>query len=123
MKYALLIYGDESEAPAPDSPEAMAVMKSYYDFTNAINEQGINRGGEALDSVQTATCVRVRDGQTMTTDGPYAETKEQLGGFYLIDVDDLDAALEVAARLPGSHHGTVEVRPVWEVPENMPEGG
>lgn len=120
MKYALLIYGDESEAPGPDSAEAAEVMKSYFEFTNSINEQGINRGGEALQSVQTATCVKVRDGQTLTTDGPYAETKEQLGGFYLIEVDDLDAALEVAARLPGSHHGTVEVRPVWEVP-SMPE--
>jgi hypothetical protein len=112
MKYALLIYSDPT---ADASQEEMArVMEEYYKFTETINARGINLGGEALDGADTATTVRVRDNKTLTTDGPFAETKEVLGGFYLIDVPDLDAAIKVAAELPGSWHGSVEVRPLWD---------
>ena len=112
MKYALLIYNDPT---VEANPEDMAkIMEEYYHFTNSINERGINLGGEALDGVDTATTVRVRNDETLTTDGPFAETKEVLGGFYLIEVADLDAAIAVAAELPGSWHGSVEVRPVWD---------
>jgi hypothetical protein len=112
MKYALLIYSDPT---VEASPEDMAnIMAEYNKFTTSINERGINLGGEALDAVETATTVRVRNDETLTTDGPFAETKEVFGGFYLIDVADLDAAIAVAAELPGSWHGSVEVRPVWD---------
>lgn len=112
MKYALLIYTDPT---AEASPEEMAqIMEDYYKFTNSINERGINLGGEALEPIETATTVRVRNDETLTTDGPFAETKEVLGGFYLIDVPDLDAAIGVAAELPGSWNGSVEVRPIWD---------
>jgi len=111
MKYALLIYGPPEET----SEEEMArVMEEYYKFTESITARGINLGGEALAGVETATTVRVRDGKTMTTDGPFAETKEVFGGYYIVDVEDLDAALAVAAELPGSWYGSVEVRPVWD---------
>lgn len=119
MKYALLIYGAEAEMANADEAAMKEIFEAYYQFTEEINNAGINLGGEALEATETATTVRVRDGETMTTDGPFAETKEQLGGFYIIDVADLDAAIEVAARLPGSWHGSVEVRPVWAVPESM----
>lgn len=116
MKYALLIYSDENEQPGPDSPEAAQMMDEYFAFTASINERGINVGGEALHGTEAATTVRVRNGETLTTDGPFAETKEALGGFYLIDVADLDEAIAVAAELPGSWYGSVEIRPVyvWE---------
>jgi hypothetical protein len=112
MKYALLIYSDPSVEATPE--EQAKVMEDYYKFTANINERGINLGGEALDGVDTATTVRVRNDETLTTDGPFAETKEVLGGFYLIDVPDLDAAISVAAELPGSWHGSVEVRPLFD---------
>ena len=115
MKYALLIYSDESQSGGADTQE---VMGQYFAFTEEINERGANLGGEALNDTSTATSVQVRDGETITTDGPFAETKEQLGGFYLIEAADLDEALEIAAKCPGSWHGTVEVRPVWEMPES-----
>lgn len=117
MKYALLIYSDPT---AEASPEEMAqVMEEYFKFTESINARGINLGGEALAGIDTATTVRVRNSETLTTDGPFAETKEILGGFYLIDVPDLDAAVAVAAELPGSWHGSVEVRPVWDWENNQ----
>ena len=112
MKYALLIYNDPTVEPSPE--EMAKIMEDYYKFTNSINERGINLGGEALDGIDTATTVRVRNDETLTTDGPFAETKEVLGGFYLIEVADLDAAIAVAAELPGSWHGSVEVRPNWD---------
>jgi hypothetical protein len=118
MKYALLIYNDPS---VEASPEEMAqIMEDYYKFTSSITERGINLGGEALDRVDTATTVRVRNDETLTTDGPFAETKEVLGGFYLIDVANLDEALGVAAELPGSWTGSVEVRPIWDFENASP---
>jgi len=117
MKYALLIYEDPSNEATPE--EMAKVMEDYYKFTESINARGINLGGEALAGTDTATTVRVRDGKTLTTDGPFAETKEVLGGFYLINADDLDAAIKVAAELPGSWYGSVEVRPLWDWENNQ----
>lgn len=116
MKYALLIYSDEAAGAEATPEEQQRVYDEYMAFGAEISQRGINAGGEALHSSETATSVRVRDGETLTTDGPFAETKEVLGGFYLIDVPDLDEAIAVAAKLPGSWYGTVEVRPVvnWE---------
>jgi hypothetical protein len=121
MKYALLIYADEKPQVESTPEEQQEVMDAYWAFTNEITERGIMLGGEALNFTETATTVRVRDGETMTTDGPFAETKEALGGFYLIDVADLDEAIAVAAKLPGSWHGSVEVRPVVEF--DAPDAG
>ncbi|MEN8239916.1 MAG: YciI family protein [Actinomycetota bacterium] len=112
MKYALLIYGDETAAPAEGSDEFNAMYQAYYKFTEDISNAGVNRGGEALHGVESATSVQVRNGDRTVTDGPFAETKEQLGGFYLVEVDDLDAAIDIAARIPGANHGTIEVRPL-----------
>lgn len=112
MKYALLIYGDESLQPAEGSPEFNEMYQGYYKFTEDISSAGVNRGGEALHNIESATSVQVRSGERTVTDGPFAETKEQLGGFYLIEVDDLDAAIDVAAQIPGVNTGTIEVRPL-----------
>jgi hypothetical protein len=112
MKYALLIYGDESKAPAEGTDEFNAMYQGYYKFTEDISNAGVNRGGEALHDVESATSVRVRGGERTVTDGPFAETKEQLGGFYLIEVDDLDAAIDIAAQIPGVNAGTIEIRPL-----------
>ena len=115
MKYALLIYDENTANPSPEPPDpAMlgSVMEEYNAFTKAVTDAGIYHGGEALQPNPTATSVRVRDGRTVTTDGPFAETKEGLGGFYVIEVPDLDAALAWAAKCPGSWFGTVEVRPL-----------
>ena len=112
MKYALLIYGDEALAPAEGTDEFNAMYQGYYKFTEDITAADINRGGEALHSVDSATSVKVRGGDRTVTDGPFAETKEQLGGFYLIEVDDLDAAIDVAAKIPSVNSGTIEIRPL-----------
>lgn len=113
MKYALLIYENEASAPAQGTPEAERIFQEYYSFTNDVVEEGVYAGGDALAPTDTATTVRIRDGETTITDGPFAETKEQLGGFYLIDVADLDAAIQVAERIPGAKTGSIEIRPVW----------
>lgn len=120
MKYALLIYSNEEEQAAASPEQQAQVMKEYMEFSAAISESGANLGGEALDSTATATTVRVRDGETLTTDGPFAETHEALGGFYLIEASDLDEAIAIAAKLPGSWYGSVEVRPVWDWSSNVP---
>ena len=112
VKYALLIYVDESTAPAEGTDEFNATYQGYYKFTEDISNAGINRGGEALHDVESATSVQVRSGERTVTDGPFAETKEQLGGFYLIEVDDLDAAIDIAAEIPGAKNGTIEIRPL-----------
>lgn len=112
MRYACLIYTDPTTAPMPDSPDAGKVYKDYMDFGEKW-ESAI-RGGEALLGVESATSVRLRDGETLVTDGPFAETKEHLGGFYIIEADDLDKAIEVAKDIPGASMGTVEVRPLME---------
>ena len=116
MRYLLLIYEDES-AYANASPEdVQRTMDEYNAYTRLVRERGVTRGGEALQPTSTATTVRVRDGKTLTTDGPFAETKEQLGGFYLLDCRDLDEAIELAAKIPSARWGSIEVRPVMEFP-------
>jgi hypothetical protein len=115
MRYLLLIYGPETtEEPSPE--EQAAVMQAYDVFTKHVKSTGAFLGGEALEPTATATTVRVRDGQTLTTDGPFAETKEALGGYYLVDAKDLDEAIDYAARIPGAQIGSIEVRPIWELP-------
>ena len=112
MRYLLLIYNEESPASEPQaSPEVTA---AYNAFTRDIQDRGILEAGEALHPTSAATTVRVRDGETIATDGPFAETKEALGGFYLVNARDLDEAIELAARIPGSWRGSVEIRPIWE---------
>ncbi len=115
MQYALLIYGQERTEEVPE--DLMAAEFSAYDtFTRYIRERGAMNGGEALQPVATATTVRVVDGKTLTTDGPFAETKETLGGFYLVEAADLDEAIGYAAMIPGATHGSIEIRPVFDVP-------
>ena len=113
MRYLLLIYTDET-ADQGSEEDFQQMMKEYGVFGEWLAEAGIGLGGEALQSVQTATTVRVRKGETLSTDGPFAETKEQLGGFYIVDAKDLDQAIEAASRIPGAKVGSVEVRPIME---------
>jgi len=108
MQYLLLIYIAESEERMGDPAEHAA----YGAFTQDIVQKGQFKAGDALQPVATATTVRVRDGKTLTTDGPFAETREQLGGYYLIEAKDLDEATGIAARIPGAKRGSIEVRPV-----------
>lgn len=113
MRYALLIYTAEpTEAPPPDVLQAS--IDGYNAFTAHVKDRGAYEAGEALDDTSTATTVRVRDGQTLTTDGPYAETKEALGGFYVVRAADLDEAIAYAAMIPGAMHGAIEIRPIFD---------
>src|SRR3954464_11016915 len=113
MQYVLLIYTPEPTEGVP--PDAMATeMEEYNAFTAHLRERGALLAGEALDGVATATTVRVVDGRTITNDGPFAETKETLGGFYLVEAADLDEAISYAAMIPGAKIGCIEVRPVWD---------
>lgn len=113
MRYLLLIY-EEPPADAPTEVDFGAVIGEYNAYGQWLRETGQYLGGEALHPVSAATTVSVRDGQRLVTDGPFAETKEHLGGYYLIDAADLDAAIEAAARLPGAKYGKVEIRPIYE---------
>jgi hypothetical protein len=115
MRYALLIY-IEPPAVAPTDAENMAVMEQYMAFGREAVEAGVMVTGEALEGTNMATSVRVRNGQTLVTDGPFAETKEEFGGFYLIEAADLDEAIKWAAQIPGAVRGTIEVRPVVDFP-------
>jgi hypothetical protein len=125
VQYALLIYDENTANPSPEPPDPAVwgqVMDEYNAFTKAITDAGIYKGGEALEPNPTATTVRVRDGRTITTDGPFAETKEGLGGFYVLECKDLDEALAWAAKCPGSWYGSVEVRPVVDFSAGAPSG-
>jgi hypothetical protein len=113
MRYLLLIYTEEPTEAPPEDVMA-SEMEAYDAFTQEIRDRGVNRAGEALHPTSSATTVRVKNGQTVTTDGPFAETKEALGGFYLVDVKDLDEAIELAAKIPGAKHGSIEIRPIFE---------
>jgi hypothetical protein len=108
MQYLFLIYDDEKNQP----PRA-DIMEAYGRFSEEVNRRSLFVGANRLRPTEDATTVRVRNGETVTTDGPFAETKEQLGGYYLLDCKDLDEALEVAAKIPTAAHGSIEVRPVW----------
>ena len=114
MKYLCLIYDEENKMSAMSKTESDAFMGEYFAFTEGIRKSGHYIGGEALQPVQAATTVRVRNGKVSTTDGPFAETKEQLGGYYLIDARDLNDAIQVAAKIPSARLGSVEVRPIME---------
>jgi hypothetical protein len=113
MRYLLLIYTAEPTEAVPEDAMA-AEMEAYNQFGEWVSERGLMRAGEALHPTSAATTVRVRDGKTIATDGPFAETKEALGGFYLIEAANLDEAIEAAARIPGAQHGSIEIRPIWE---------
>jgi hypothetical protein len=116
MRYLALIYGDETVVLSDE--EQQQVMVDYTAFGEEGGKAGVlGGGGEALQPTSTATTVRVRDGETVTTDGPFAETKEQLGGYYMFECKNLDHAIEWAAKIPGAKTGSIEIRPVWEFPE------
>jgi hypothetical protein len=118
MKYLVLLYSEPGVWP-PD--EHRVALAQSIDICHQLHARGQYLGASPLEPPTTATCVRVRDGKRLVTDGPYAETKEQLGGYFLIDVDNLDEAIAIAARIPGSHRGTAEIRPVMEV-TGLPPG-
>jgi hypothetical protein len=112
MKYLCLIYDEEKKLGAMSKSDADSMMGEYGAFTEGITKSGHYAAGEALQPVQTATTVRIRNGKVSTTDGPFAETKEQLGGFYLINARDLNDAIQVASKIPSARTGSIEVRPV-----------
>jgi len=114
MRYLCLIYDEEKKLGGMSKSESDAFMGEYFAFTDGIKKSGHYVGGEALQPVQTATTVRIRNGKVSTTDGPFAETKEQLGGYYLITARDLNDAIQVASKIPSARLGTVEVRPIME---------
>jgi len=117
MQYLLLIYTNEAEYAALPQAELSKSMAEYGTFTQGIVQSGNFKGGERLRPVSTATTVRVRNGKTVTTDGPFAETREQLGGYYMVEAKNLDEATAIAARIPGARYGSVEVRPIWPMGE------
>ena len=110
MQYLLLIYSAESDDANQDSGKMMA---DYGAFTQGIVQSGAFKSADRLKPVATATTVRVREGKTLTTDGPFAETREQLGGYYLVEAKDIDEAVAIAAKVPTAKYGSIEVRPVW----------
>ena len=114
MRYLCLIYDDESKWGTMAKADADAMMGEYFAFTENIKSNGNYIGGEALQPTQTATTVRIRQGKVSSTDGPFAETKEQLGGYYLINARDLNEAIQIASRIPAARTGGVEVRPIME---------
>ena len=116
MRYLLMICTDEraDEALSP-TEEAGAPVRRVRRLEEEMGKRGVLQGGERLRPTTDATTVRVRDGETLTSDGPFAETKEQIGGYYLVDCKDLDEAIEVAAKIPGAREGSIEVRPIWEM--------
>jgi hypothetical protein len=114
MRYLLLIYAPEVDDSLIPPEEQQRTLEAYNAFGREASDRKVMLGGEALAPTSSATTVRVRNGETLMTDGPYAETKEALGGYYLLDVKDLDEALEFAAKIPGAQAGAIEVRPIWE---------
>jgi hypothetical protein len=113
MQYLLLIYGNEAGMQSATKAQTEQMMAAYGAYTEAVKKAGILASANRLKPTTTASSVRIANGKTEVLDGPYAETKEQLAGYYLIDVPDLDAALSWAARCPGANFGTIEVRPIW----------
>ena len=113
MQYLLLIYGNEAGMQAASKADIEKMVAAYGAYTEALKKAGVMVGANRLQPTPSASTVRVTDGKSKVLDGPYAETKEQLGGFYMIEVADLDAALSWAAKCPGANFGTIEVRPLW----------
>jgi hypothetical protein len=118
MQYLLLIYGNEAHMQKQSETEQKAILGEFMDFTNSIAHSGHLRGGNELNVTSTAKTVRVRDKKKAVTDGPFAETKEQLGGYYLVEAKDVDEAISLAARIPSARWGSIEVRPI--IPHEMP---
>lgn len=112
MKYLLMIYGNEAEEAKATQAEQEAMMSEYFAFTNMVRDRNAYVAAEQLHPTSSATTIRVRNGKTLSTDGPFAETKEQLGGFYLVECKNLDEAIEIAAKIPSSRTGSIEVRPI-----------
>ena len=115
MRYVLLICADQSASEAASPEEAQASMEGYMKWMAEAEGRGVLQGGERLRPTTDATTVRVRNGETLSVDGPFAETKEQLGGYFIVDCKDLDEATELAAGLPDAKTGSIEVRPIWEM--------
>ncbi|MGH2722207.1 MAG: YciI family protein [Actinomycetota bacterium] len=115
MRYLLMICNDEAAFDAASPEEDAAMLAEYRTWSEEMAGRGVLRGGERLRPTSDATTVQVRDGAVLTTDGPFAETKDQIGGYFLVDCKDLDEAIEIAARIPGARHGSIEVRPIWEM--------
>jgi hypothetical protein len=115
MRYMLIIHNDPDLHPTPGSPDWDQLMKDYAEFSKQLVERGHTYIGDPLNDPSTATTVRVRDGETLTTDGPFAETKEWMSGYYIVDFESLDQALKAAAMVPSAKFGSVEVRPVAEM--------
>jgi len=115
MKYLALIYDAEDKGPAPGTPEFDTYMQRWIAVDKAFKDAGVLVGGEALEPSSTATRVRVRRGKTETMDGPFAETKEQLGGYYILDCENLDEAIKYAAMIPVEETGTLEIRPIMDL--------
>ncbi|WKA27452.1 YciI family protein [Bradyrhizobium roseum] len=113
MQYLLMIYQSEAEYASNDAATTQKMLQEYGAFTQSIIHSGNFKAADRLQPTSTATTVRVRDGKTLTTDGPFAETREQLGGYYLVEAKDLDEALAIAARIPSARIGSIEVRPIW----------
>ena len=113
MRYALLICADESAVGAFSPAEGQAMMAEYMKFGEEMTKRGVLQSGERLRPTTDATTVQLRDGEVLTSDGPFAETKEQIGGYYVVDCKDLDEAIEIASKIPGARHGSIEVRPIW----------
>jgi hypothetical protein len=113
MRYLLLICNDESSTGSLSPEEQSAMMAEYGAFANDLGARGVLQGGERLHPTSDATTVQVRDGKVLTADGPFAETKEQIAGYFVVECKDLDEAIEVAATVPGARNGTIEVRPIW----------
>jgi len=117
MKYLLLIYENEASFAGLSEAEQGQVFQEYMDYSNRIRKSGNYVAGQALQPISTATTVRVKNGKTITTDGPFAETREQLGGFYMVEAKDLDEAIALAAGIPASRTGCIEVRPIMPTPK------
>lgn len=118
MRYLCLIYDEEKKLGTMTKGDQEAFLGEYFAFTDGIRKSGHYIAGEALQPVQTATTVRVRNGKVSTTDGPFAETKEQLGGYYLINARDLNEAIQVASKIPSARLGSIEIRPIQEFPRD-----
>lgn len=115
MKYLCLLFSEEAAWSRMSPAEQEAGVAQYMAYSEDLKKSGHYVAGQRLQPVSSATVVRVRDGKLSTTDGPYAETKEQLGGYYMIEAKDLNEAIQVASRCPGAHHGSIEVRPLFEM--------
>jgi hypothetical protein len=115
MQYLLMIHADEKAMQAASPEQNGARLAAYGAYMKAMSDAGVSKGGQRLHPSSTATVVRVKNGKTSVLNGPYAEVKEQLGGYFLIDAPDLDAAISWAARCPGAEDGAIEVRPIWQM--------